>query len=143
MMQNPTASQVRVLSVVQIAFGIGILAFWVLFHTVGMAPAKPPPCYFAFEHAFLPPDTILALGLIAAGWNGLNSDTWGRSLALVCAGGLLFLGVIDFTFNVQNGMYSAGLGDAIQAAVIPLACVGVGLWIVATYGRSSQRALES
>lgn len=129
---NP--SHVRLVSVAQIAVGVGILVFWLLFHTVGMAPARPPPCYYTFENAFLPPDTILALALIVSGHNILNADTWGRAVALVCAGGLLFLGVIDFSFNVQNGMYSGALKDSIQAAVIPIVCVATGLAIFRVHG---------
>ncbi|MGD9829432.1 MAG: hypothetical protein AB7E70_07965 [Hyphomicrobiaceae bacterium] len=139
MEQISTSSQVRLLGIVQIAVGIGILGFWLLFHTVGMAPANPPPGYFAFEHSFLPPDTILALALVASGWNVLAADTWGRSVALVCAGGLLFLGIIDLTFNLQNGMYGGAFADALQAAAIPFVCTGVGVWIVAVHGRAPDR----
>lgn len=136
MEQTVNASQLRALSSVQIAVGIGILVFWALFYTVGMAPAAPPPCYFAFEHAFLPPDLILAIALIASGMNVLQNGTWGRPVALVSAGGLLFLGVIDLTFNIQNGMYSGALADGLQAAAIPAVCIAVGVWIFLVHGRA-------
>ena len=41
------------------------LAYWIVFCTVGMAPARPPACYFAYEHSFLVPDVIVALTMLA------------------------------------------------------------------------------
>lgn len=136
MEQRVNSSQLRALSTTQIVVGIGILAFWALFYSVGMAPANPPPCFFAFEHSFLPPDLILAVALIASGINVLANGTWGRPVALVAAGGLLFLGVIDLTFNIQNGMYAGPVMERLQAAAIPLICVGVGIWIFLVHGRA-------
>ena len=136
----PQASQQRALSITQIATGIAILVFWLLFFTVGMAPAKPPPCYFAFEHAFPLPDTILAVGLIASGVNVLKGGIWGHGGSLACAGGLLFLGVLDLSFTAQNGGFSGPIIEAMQSGIITLWCVGVGLWIVAVYGTSFRTA---
>jgi hypothetical protein len=56
-----------VMALAQIATGLGIIAFWILFFTAGMAPAHPPTCFFAFEHAFTLPDAVLSIGLLAAG----------------------------------------------------------------------------
>ena len=36
--------------------GVGILAFWAMFFTVGLAPENAPSCYFAYESAFPLPD---------------------------------------------------------------------------------------
>ena len=124
----------RALSITQIATGLGILVFWTLFFTVGMAPAQPARCYFSFEHAFPPADTILALGLIGSGFNVLTEKTWGPSIALACAGGLLFLGVLDLSFTVQNGGFSGPIVEALQSGLISVWCIGVGLWIIATHG---------
>jgi hypothetical protein len=136
----PQASQQRALSLTQIATGIAILVFWLLFFTVGMAPAKPPPCYFAFEHAFPLPDTILAIALMASGVNVLKGGIWGRGVSLACAGGLLFLGVLDFSFTAQNGGFSGPIIEALQSSIITLWCVAVGLWIVVVHGTGSLTA---
>lgn len=129
----PQASHLRVLSIIQIATGATILVFWVLFFTVGLAPAKPPACYFAFEHAFPLPDTMLAIALMASGANVLAGGTWGRGVSLTCAGGLLFLGILDLSFTMQNGGFSGPVGEALQSGIISLGCVAVGLWIVAVH----------
>jgi hypothetical protein len=136
----PQVTQQRALSITQIATGIAILVFWLLFFTVGMAPAKPPPCYFAFEHAFPLPDTILAIALVASGVNVLKGGIWGHGVSLACAGGLLFLGVLDFSFTAQNGGFSGPIIEALQSGIITLWCAAVGLWIVAVHGTGSRTA---
>ncbi len=106
--------------------GAGIILFWIAFFTFGLAPENAPPCYLAFEHAFPPPDALLALGLIAAGVLMLRGHRAGRTLSLVSAGGLMFLGVIDISFNLQNGIYGLGFGELVSMAAINLWCVGFG-----------------
>ena len=123
----------RAQSAAQIATGLGILAFWVLFFTVGVAPAKPPLCYYAYEHAFPLPDLTLAIGLIAGGVNALARRTWGRDVSLACGGGLLFLGLVDLSFNMQNGLFSGPIVEALQAGVVSAWCVLLGIWILVAH----------
>lgn len=118
--------------------GAGIILFWVAFFTVNLVPENAPACYLTFEHSFPPPDGLLALGLIAAGVLALRGRPAGRTLSLVCAGGLLFLGVIDISFNLQNGIYALGTDELISMAAINVWCVGFGaalaIWPVQSTG---------
>ena len=57
----------RVIAHIEVLTGLGIALFWVLFFTVGMAPANAPPAYFAFEYSFVLSDFLLAVGLLVAG----------------------------------------------------------------------------
>ena len=125
----------NVLAIMQIITGVGIILFWVGFFTAGMAPKNPPECYFAFEHAFPLPDGILCMGLIVAGILLLKQKPAGRTLSLICSGGLMFLGVIDFSFNIQNGMYFMELGESIGNACINALCMGLGLTVAIRLGR--------
>jgi hypothetical protein len=129
-----TSDREKILALLQIATGVGILAFWLLFFTVGLAPAKPPACYFAFEHAFPLSDTILALALLASGRDILRGGWWGRKVSLVCAGGLLFLGIIDFSFTAQNGGFTGAIVDAMQSAIISLWCIVLALLLITAQG---------
>ena len=61
---------VKAVARAQLATGFGIIVFWILFFTVGLAPTNPPVCYFAFEHAFPLPDAVLAIGLLGGGGPG-------------------------------------------------------------------------
>lgn len=143
MEQARPADPLRTLAIAQIATGIGIFVFWLLFFTVGLAPAKPPPCFFAFEHSFPLPDSVLAIGLIAGGLNVLGARTWGPAVSLASAGGLLFLGLIDFSFTAQNGGFSGPIADAAMSGAISLWVVVLGIWIVRVYGAEFMRATSS
>ena len=109
--------------------GAGIILFWIAFFSFNLVPENAPDSYLAFEHSFPPPDALLALGLIIAGVMVLRGRPAGRNLSLVNAGGLLFLGVIDISFNLQNGIYSLGTDELISMAAINIWCVAFGAWL--------------
>ncbi len=117
------------LAVLQIITSLGLILFWIGFFTIGLAPVNAPACYFAYEHSFPLPDIILALAMLAAGVMLLKEKGPGRSLSLVCAGSLIFLGVLDFSFNIQNGVYAVSVGDMISNGFINLWCVVFGISI--------------
>jgi hypothetical protein len=125
----------KTVAVLELITGLGIIIFWVGFFTVGLAPANPPEGYFVFEHSFPLPDSILALALITAALLLLRGKSLGRSVSLAAAGGLIFLGVIDFSFNIQNGMYSGPALDTVLNAFINLWCVGFGAFLVFRFAR--------
>ncbi len=122
------------LSILQMLTGVAILGFWLLFFTVGMAPAQAPACYFAYEHAFPLPDAILAVALVTSGANVLKGRFLGPRLSLACAGALVFLGLLDFSFRAQNGVFSGPLIETLGSLIIPLWCVAVGILIFLMHG---------
>ncbi len=124
----------KTVALLELVTGLGIILFWVGFFTVGLAPETPPAGYFVFEHSFPPPDTILALALIAAGVLNLRGKPLGRTLSLVAAGGLIFLGLVDFSFNIQNGMYAISTLDAVLNGVINFWCVAFGSFLFVRFG---------
>lgn len=132
------AARTSTIARLQLATGIGLLLFWAAFFTVGLAPANPPPGYFQFEHSFTVPDIVLAVGLIIAGRCWLKTEPALRKtahvLSLVCAGALIFLGLLDISFNLQNGMYTNGWLDAVLALAINAWCIGFGTYMALELG---------
>ena len=118
---------VKTIAVFELLTALGIVLFWIGFFTIGLAPANPPQCYFAYEHSFPLPDILLAIALFFASMGLIKAKPWGRSLSLVCAGSLLFLGILDFSFNIQNGVYAVSTLDLISNAFINIWCVIFGL----------------
>ncbi len=112
--------------VLSLITAVGLLLFWIGFFTVGLAPENPPACYFAYEHSFPLPDTVLALVLLAGGILGLKGRPLGTTLLAAGGGALVFLGLLDFCFNYQNGMYSISTMDLILNAFINIWCVAFG-----------------
>lgn len=115
---------------------LGLILFWIGFFTIGLAPETPPPGYFVYEHSFPLPDLILAGALLVTARLLAQGKAAGKTLALVCAGALIFLGVLDFSFNFQNGMYAISVVDLILNAFINLWCVVFGLWIAVRMHRT-------
>lgn len=116
-----------------IVTGVGIALFWLAFFTVGLAPAAPPPCYHAFEHAFPLPDLTLAATLVCAGL-GLRAhdperQRRGERLALLAAGALVFLGLLDVSFNLEQGLYRGAVADIGLSIAINAWCVGFGSYL--------------
>jgi hypothetical protein len=121
----------KAIAVLELLTGIGIILFWIGFFTIGLAPENPPLCYFAYEHSFPLPDALLAIVLLAAGVQLMLNKPWGSRLSLAASGALVFLGVLDFSFNILNGIYMTSAIDMILNAFINVWCVGLGIAIAA------------
>jgi hypothetical protein len=125
-----TADRRRLISALEIVTGAGIILFWVAFFTVGMAPDPAPAGYFAYEHSFPLPDGLMSILLIIAGILLLKDKRPAMVMSLVAAGALIFLGLLDFSFNLQNGVYTASTLDLAINGFINAWCVGFGLFLI-------------
>jgi len=114
-------------AILEIVTALGLAGFWMLFFTVGLAPENPPACFFAYEHSFPLADLVLAGTLIAAGILTLKRHPGARTVTHACAGALVFLGLLDFSFNMQNGIYALSTESMLSNGFINLWCVGFGL----------------
>jgi hypothetical protein len=122
------------IAVLELLTAAGLILFWIGFFTIGFAPKNPPRGYMEYEHSFPLPDGLLAVLLIVAGILLLMNNPLGGKLSLIAAGALLFLGVLDISFNIQNGIYKLSTGDLISNAFINLWCVGFGIAIAVMIG---------
>ena len=117
------------IAVLELLTAVGLILFWIGFFTIGLAPKNPPKGYMEYEHSFPLPDGLLAILMLVAGTLLLLNNPWGSHLSLVAAGALVFLGVLDFSFNIQNGVYKISKGDLILNAFLNVWCVGFGIAI--------------
>jgi hypothetical protein len=120
---------INTISILSIITAAGLVLFWIGFFTIGLAPANPPAGYFVYEHSFPVPDIILAIVLIAGSILNMTGGT-GTTLLVAGGGALVFLGILDISFNFQNGMYKISVMDMILNAFINLWCVLFGAAIV-------------
>ncbi|MDD5399232.1 MAG: hypothetical protein PHU70_09160 [Dehalococcoidia bacterium] len=128
------AEAIRVIAILELITGVGLILFWVGFFTIGLAPKNPPKGYLEYEHSFPLPDGLLAVLLLVAGTLLLLNNTLGGNLSLIAAGALIFLGVLDFSFNIQNGIYKISKSDLILNAFINLWCVAFGIAVAVIVG---------
>jgi len=120
----------RYIAILEFITAAGLVIFWAAFFTIGLAPENPPPSYFDFEHAFPLPDFILAIALFSGGILVLQKTPYGTLLSIAAAGALIFLGLVDFSFNFQQGMYATSFAESIMNAIINVWSIGLGLLIL-------------
>ncbi len=109
---------VWLLAVLQIGTAIGIVAFWATWLRADHDEAVLPVGFVEHERAFVLPDGVLALVLTASAVAGLLERPIGDRLALVAAGMLLFLGLIDAAYFALNGMFARDRGGLGNTAIV-------------------------
>ncbi|RMG37190.1 MAG: hypothetical protein D6732_07195 [Methanobacteriota archaeon] len=121
------------IAMVEIFIALGILIFWVVFFIFRPVPFTnfdKVEIYRAFEHAFVIPDVVLAIFLLWSGYSLLRGSTMGCILSIIAGGMLVFLGLLDVSFNIQQGIYSTGISAALVNGIINACCIlGGGLLI--------------
>ena len=65
----------------------------------------------------------------------------GRALGTGGCGGILFLGLIDISYNVWNGMYQHITAAMLAENVINIYCMTVAPWLIAFLWRN-RKTLE-
>lgn len=136
-----------------IATALNTMGFWIGFFTEATFPIDElAPLinnfegYYAWERCFVVPDVILAFATIYAAAKLLKNQahTLARQLLAACAGAWIFLGVLDFTYGITNGMYTLG-----HPFSYTLLSIGIGLpimgvvtsWALAKTGSSLQYSM--
>ena len=100
----------------QLATALGIVVFWIWWLRAEHDELAWPPGYRQHEQAFVLPDGMLAILLVASSLASLGNMALGSPLALVAAGMMLFLAIIDATYFAQQGMFArerGGVGNAL------------------------------
>lgn len=124
-------------AILNIMTALDTVGFWVGFFTETTFPIdelKPLihnfEGYYAWERCFVVPDTILAIATLVASIRLLkNQGVLSAYLLLAaCAGAWIFLGVLDFTYGITNGMYTLG-----HSFSYVLLSIGIGLPIMGSF----------
>jgi hypothetical protein len=93
------------LSVLLIGTAIGLVSYWVDFYARGGVQAVDEDWYIRFERAFTFADLWTAACALLGAIGLLAEETYGFLFALLAASSLIFLGLMDVTFNIQNKLY--------------------------------------
>jgi hypothetical protein len=111
-----------IIAVFEILLGIGILGFWILFYlTEYKNPKKMNEVKFKHEKSFPLPDLGWVLPcLIVAALGLLMEQKFGYFFSALAGSGMMFLGLIDLAFNIQNGGFKKEGFDKYMSAIIVL-----------------------
>ena len=105
-------------AVLQVGTAIGIVVFWATWLRTEHHPASYPEGFLAHERAFVLPDSVLAALLTTAAVLELAGDRLGPGLALIAAGMLVFLGLIDAAYFARHGMFARERGGVGNTAIV-------------------------
>lgn len=122
-----------VFAALQLVAALSIAGFWLTWPREAHDEAWLPTGYVEHEQVFVFPDTVLAITLVVSAVLLVLEEPLGESLALVAAGMLTFLGVIDLAYFAKHGMFRAERGGPLNAGIV----VGVLLLAVISFVRFS------
>ena len=92
-------------AVLLLVTAVGTTAYWVDFFARGSVNVVEEDWYVKFERSFPAADGFMAVCAAVAGAGLLADQAWGVAFALVAAGTLIFLALMDITFNLENRLY--------------------------------------
>ena len=130
-----SSKKMKMIAVLELTVAFGIISFWIAFFTTDMVQLhdqRLEEIYLAFEHAFPVPDLWLSISLIIGAIGLLKVKLFGFLFSLIGGASLIFLGLLDISFNVQNGMYLLTVGDAVFNGLINLVCLVFGIFLIRT-----------
>ncbi len=121
----------KTLARLQALFAAGIVLWWAFFFAVGRFDPSNTEVYLAFESAFPLPDLVWLVPLLyTAARSNARGDARGVLWTAAAGGALVFLGLLDASFNLQNSTYTKSLTDGLLNGFINIACIGFGLWSI-------------
>jgi hypothetical protein len=127
------------IAVMELAVAIGILVFWVAFFSTDMVnieDSRLKEIYIAFESAFPVADFYLATMLFIGGLGVLKKRFYGTVFSIMAGASLIFLGLLDVSFNTQQGIYFLGVEEAVMNVFINSLCIGFGFYLVSSVWKS-------
>lgn len=136
MIRSMLNKPVKIIAAINIFVALDTLFFWFGFFTELTFPKEELSKlianfdgYYAWESSFVVPDTLCAIATIYAASLILKNHNNLRATIMLatCSGAWLFLGVLDFTYAINNGMYTLG-----HPFSYTLLSIGIGLPIIST-----------
>jgi para-nitrobenzyl esterase len=124
-----------VIASLEVAAALGIAVFWVTWFREDHDQEWLPPGYVQHERAFVFPDLVLAALLVLSATLLVSGHPLGRTLSLVCAGMLVFLGLLDAAYFGQTGLLARERGGRVNVAVV-VAVLGLAVVLVAFHSGS-------
>jgi len=120
-------------SVLLIGTAIVCIYYWVDFYITGGVHVIRDDWYIKFQDSFPVADLWMSACAIVGAIGLLAEETYGLLFALIAGSSLIFLGLMDVTFNVQNNLYRlVGTSSQMKFEVfLNLWALGFGIALIA------------
>jgi len=122
-------------SVLLIGTAIGLIYYWIDFYIKGGVQAVNEDWYIRFQKAFTAADLWTAVCAVVGAIGLLAGQTYGVLFTFITASSLIFLGLMDVTFNIQNNLYRL-IGKSGQMKFelfINLWTLGLGITLIVVF----------
>jgi hypothetical protein len=117
-----------IIAILQIIFAAGLIGFWIYFFLFENKDPEKEEYYLKHERSFPLPDLgLITVTLIIAAIGLLSNQKYGVFFTVVAGGALLFLGLIDFSFNLQNKRFTTKDMDAYMSIFIVAVALFMGI----------------
>jgi len=132
MLKNPSSSLLHNYSWLRTTLlltSLFLLTFWLYFFLVETTKPNISSCYLSHEYAFVMPDLVWIVGLLLfANYWLKHNNLKGITAATAAGGALVFLALIDISYNLNQGLYSTS--DGVLNGVINCLSLGYGITLV-------------
>lgn len=111
----------------ELIFAIGFIGVWIYLYKFELNNPKRSEVYRAFERSFPVPDLCWLTPILFISAIGLFlGESFGIFFSIIAGSSLIFLGLVDISFNLQHGGYATNKSDTIFNLFINLVCVVFG-----------------
>jgi hypothetical protein len=115
-----------ILAVILTIFAIGTLAFWAVFFTSGEVSLFERPAYLEHEKSFPLADGYMAACCFICAAGLLRKRPWALLFGLLAGSGIIFLGLMDTLYALQQGIFSSLSFAFLETLIICAACLILG-----------------
>jgi hypothetical protein len=84
------------------------------------------PAYLEHEQSFPLADSYMALCCLIGAVGILRRRSWGLLFGLLAGSGIIFLGLMDTLYSIQQGIFSLSSTAGVEALIICGICLIVG-----------------
>ena len=95
-----------ILAVILAIFSLGTIAFWIEFFTSGTVSMSDTPAYIEHEQSFPLADAYMVACALTCAVGLIRMRPWALLFGVMAGSGIIFLGLMDTLYSIQQGMFS-------------------------------------
>ena len=115
-----------VLAIILAVFPLGVIAFWIIFFTSGAVSMGESQAYLEHEQSFPLADVYMSICCLICAVGLIRRRPWALLFGLLAGSGIIFLGLMDTLYSIQQGIFAAFDAGALEAFVICGVCLVLG-----------------
>lgn len=126
----PLPTSVKVVSILLDLTGAMTVVYWVLYFAAGAVQAETSEIYIAFENSFPAADAWMSAACFIGAAGLLLRRHWGLLFGICAGATMIFLGLMDVLFNLEQGMYAVMNGEMVFETLINVWTLGFGVFVL-------------